>query len=87
MSGVIKIFVRRLAADLQSAGADVWTDEAEIKVGDSLIEKSVRSIDKSDYLAVVLSSHSVESEWVKKEVDIAMNQEIENRKLRFYQYF
>lgn len=77
-----KDFVRRLAADLQSAGADVWTDEAEIKVGDSLIEKVREGIDKVDYLAVVLSSHSVESEWVKKEVDIAMNQEIENRKVK-----
>jgi hypothetical protein len=77
-----KDFVRRLALDLKSAGASVWIDEAEIKIGDSLIEKIRNGIDEVDYLAVILSSRSVDSEWVKKEVDIAMNQEIENKRVK-----
>jgi hypothetical protein len=34
-----KPFVRRLAQDLQAAGARVWLDEAEMLIGDSLIKK------------------------------------------------
>jgi len=60
----------------------VWIDEAEIQVGDSLIEKIRQGIDVVDYLVVVLSPDSVKSEWVKKEVDIAMNQEINNRRVK-----
>ncbi len=77
-----KEFVRRLANDLKLAGAKVWIDEAEIKVGDSLIEKIRSGIDDVDYLAVILSSHSVRSEWVKKEVDVAINQEIEQKRVK-----
>ena len=51
-------------------------------MGDSLIEKIRRGIDQVDYLAVVLTPASANSEWVKKEVDIAMNQEIEGRKVK-----
>lgn len=77
-----KLFVRKLASDLKKFGVKVWIDEAEIKLGDSLIEKIREGIDKMEYLAVILSPDSVKSEWVKKEVDVAMNQEIEGRKVK-----
>jgi hypothetical protein len=34
-----KPFVKKLARDLDSHGVKYWLDEAEINVGDSLIEK------------------------------------------------
>ena len=34
-----KDFARRIGLRLQRRGADIWIDEAEIKPGDSLIEK------------------------------------------------
>ena len=74
-----KPFVRRLAQDLQDAGVRVWIDEAEIMIGDSLIEKIRQGIDEMEYVGVVISQNSVKSEWVKREVDIAMNQEIEGK--------
>ena len=77
-----KEFARRLADDLKVRGVRVWIDEGEIKLGDSLIAKIREGIDEMDYLAVVLSPNSVRSEWVKKEVDIAMNQEIEGREVK-----
>lgn len=77
-----KGFARRLADDLMIRGVKVWIDEGEIKLGDSLIEKIRKGIDEMDYLAVVISPESVESEWVKKEVDIAMNQEIEGKQVK-----
>lgn len=77
-----KAFVAGLAADLRDANVRVWQDEAEIKVGDSLIDKIERGISESEYLAVVLSSSSVASEWVQREVRTALTQEIAGRVVR-----
>ena len=77
-----KPFVRRLARDLQAAGVRVWLDEAEMLIGDSLIEKIREGIDQMEYLGVILSQNSVKSEWVKREVDVAMNQEIEGKRVK-----
>lgn len=77
-----KHFVRRLSGDLQNRGVQVWVDEAEMQVGDSLIEKTRSGIDTMDYLGAVISRHSVRSEWVRREIDVAMNQEIEGRRIK-----
>lgn len=77
-----KNIARKLADDLNSKGIKVWIDEAEIKLGDSLIRKIREGIDIVDYLLVLLSKHSIDSEWVTKEVDIAMNQEIEGKTVK-----
>jgi hypothetical protein len=81
-TAVDKPFVRRLAAGLEAHGVRYWLDEAEIKVGDSLIEKIREGLDEVDYVAVVLSPDSVESRWVKRELDVALNQEISGRTVR-----
>lgn len=77
-----KPFAHRLANDLSEAGAQVWIDDAEILIGDSLIQKIRSGIDEMDYLAVILSPESVASEWVNKEIDIAMNQEIDGIRVK-----
>lgn len=75
-TSVDKPFVRRLAQDLELQGIRYWIDEAEIRVGDSLIHKIREGIDKMTHLMVVLSPDSVDAPWVQREVDVAMNQEI-----------
>ena len=77
-----KPFVNKLAKDLRMSSYYVWTDDTEIKIGDSLIQKIREGIDNVTYLGAVISSNSVDSEWVKKELDIAMNQEIEGKKVK-----
>ena len=68
-------FVDRLAIDLDRLGVDIWYDRWELKTGDSILDKIQSAIDKSDYIGVVLSTASVESGWVKKELNQAlMNQ-------------
>lgn len=59
----------------------IWIDEAEINIGDSLIGKIRDGLDSVDYVAVVLSKASIKSEWVKKEIEIASNREIEEKKV------
>lgn len=76
-----KVVARTLARKLNQYGIYTWIDEAEIKIGDSLIEKIRDGLDKVDYLIALISADSVESEWVKKELDIAMNREIESKRV------
>jgi hypothetical protein len=80
-SSTDKTFVRKLAADLRASRHTVWIDEAEINVGDSLIGKIRDGIDSVDYVAAVLSKTSIQSEWVKKELEIASNREIKEKRV------
>jgi len=77
-----KPFARRLANDLKNHGIEVWIDEAEIKLGDSLIDKISEGITEVDYVAVLLSKHSVSSEWVKREVNVALTHEISGKNVK-----
>jgi hypothetical protein len=77
-----KAFTRKLAIDLRLHGIRVWLDEAEMLPGDSLIRKLERAIQEMDYLCVVLSPNSVNSEWVQREIEIALNEEIEGRQVK-----
>jgi hypothetical protein len=72
-----KTFARQLAFDLRRNGHTVWFDEAEIEVGDSLIERIRDGIDRVEYVLAVISKKSVASAWVQRELDLASNREIE----------
>lgn len=72
-----KPFVRKLKEALNKRGVkDVWIDEAEILIGDSLMQKIEEGLKKTRYFGVVLSPRSVESPWVKKELEAALNKEL-----------
>ncbi|MCT4500734.1 toll/interleukin-1 receptor domain-containing protein [Pseudomonas sivasensis] len=76
-TGADKPFVRELKARLEAQGVrDVWMDEAEILVGDSLTKKIDEGLKKTKYICVVLSSKSVKSPWVERELEIAIHREI-----------
>lgn len=77
-----KPFVRKLAKDLENHGIKYWLDETEIKNGDSLIEKIRTGLDEVDFVAVILSPNSIASPWVQREIDVAMNQEINGRRVK-----
>ena len=71
-SGVDKPFVRRLAEDLRKAGLNIWVDERELKVGDSIVDGISSGLSDSDYLIVVLSAASSKSNWVRAELNSAL---------------
>ncbi len=77
-----KIFVRKLARDLEGHGIRYWLDEAEMKIGDSLIQKIREGIDSVDYFAIILSPNSVDAPWVVNELDVAMNHQINGNKIK-----
>lgn len=76
-----KAFARQLYADLRKFGIQVWLDEQEISVGDSLFESIDDGLRTSDYTIVVLSKTALARPWVKKEIAASFNMEVEaNRK-------
>lgn len=78
-SSADKIFARKFANYLSQNNIKVWIDEAEIKVGDSLINKISDGLEDCDYVAAILSKKSVSSKWVQKELELAMTKEIDGK--------
>ena len=76
-----KPFATRLAGDLRDAGHTVWIDDTAILVGDSLIERIRGAIDNVDFVAAIISSRSLNSQWVKKELDLASNREMDEERV------
>jgi hypothetical protein len=76
-----KPFIRKLATDLTANGVTVWLDEQNIHVGDSIPERIAQGLAESDFFLIALSASSVESEWVKRELNNALVSEIARRKV------
>ena len=74
-----KPFVRKLVQELEKHHLDVWFDEQEIKVGDSIVAKVSGGLKDSDYLVVVLSKASVASRWVQEELNAALMDQISGK--------
>jgi uncharacterized protein YjbI with pentapeptide repeats len=68
-------FAERIYADLQSNGVRCWFAPEDMKIGDKIrprIDESIRLYDK---LLLVISGHSICSEWVEHEVEMALAKE------------
>jgi hypothetical protein len=70
-----QVFAERLHNDLQSKGIRCWFAPEDMKIDDKIrvrIDESIRMYDK---LLLILSEHSVESNWVEYEVETALAKE------------
>ena len=74
-------FIDKLSAELIKKRIQIWLDKWEMQPGDSLIDKIQNALTESSFLLVVLSKHSVESEWCKKELNSALMREIKEKKV------
>ena len=77
-----KHFVQQIAKSLEIAELSCWVDEAELDIGDSIIERIGQGIYESDLVVAVISTNSVSSAWVQKELQLAMTREISCEKIR-----
>ena len=73
-------FAKRLHADLQDNGVRCWFAPEDMKIGDKIRQAIDRSIRVHDKLLLVLSKHSITSEWVEKEVETAFEEERKRKK-------
>lgn len=78
-SSVDKPFVRSLRDRLTSEDYPCWVDEVEIKVGFSLRRSIENGIVTSGYFVIVLTPEAVASEWVQRELDVALVREIRQK--------
>jgi uncharacterized protein YjbI with pentapeptide repeats len=69
-------FVDRLYADLQNKGVRCWFAPHDMQGGKKIHEQIDEAILRYDRLLVILSDHSMNSEWVKTEVANARQREI-----------
>lgn len=73
-------FAERLYSDLQELGIRCWFAPADLKVGERFQERIDESIKLHDKLLLILSKHSITSSWVKKETEVAITREKEQRR-------
>ena len=72
---------RPLARELDNRGVDVWIDEAEILIGDSLRRKIDEGLRNCDYGVVILSPSFFKKEWPQQELDGLNQREVVNGKV------
>ncbi len=72
-------FVDSLAMNLVAAKHHVWMDRWELALGDSLTRKIEGALTKANAILVILSNHSVESEWCKRELSAGLIRELEEK--------
>jgi len=68
-------FAARLHADLQNKGVRCWFAPHDLKIGDRFQEEIEQSIRLYEKLLIILSENSVNSDWVEREVQAAMEKE------------
>ncbi len=77
-------FVNRLHDNLQNLGVRCWYALEDMKTGDKIRQRLVDAIRLQEKFLLVLSEHSVESEWVETEVETALEVEREYHKLLLF---
>lgn len=75
-------FVEELRLRLQRRGYEVIADSTWFRAGDNLPESVQKAIDGADHVVGVVSAHSVESGWVKRELRYAQKLAIKKQKPR-----
>lgn len=70
-----KEFVERLYSDLQSRGVRCWYAPHDLIIGEPFVSGIDKGIRLHDKLLLILSEHSVASEWIDFEVNLALTKE------------
>ncbi len=67
--------VRPIVEALSQSGISCWYDEAEIRWGDSIVQKVNEGLASSRYVVVVFSPAFVQKNWPQRELNAVLNQE------------
>jgi hypothetical protein len=71
---------KRLHADLQANGVRCWFAPHDLKPGDFFRQEIDKAIHLQDKLLLILSEHSIQSNWVEYEVNRAIDREIAQKR-------
>ena len=75
-----RVFAERIHDDLQEVGISCWLDSKDLKIGDHIAVQINRAIQLTDKVLLILSEASVNSAWVRREVDVALKKEAQGNK-------
>ena len=76
-----KSIARRLAGDLTKKEIKVWLDEHKILAGAPIQDEIEKGVKESDFIILLMSKNSFNSNWVKLEVQVAKNKEFHQQKI------
>jgi uncharacterized protein YjbI with pentapeptide repeats len=68
-------FAKRLEDDLQYRGVRCWFDKHDLRIGEGILEVVDAAIRAQGKVLVILSEHSIQSGWVKDEVNTGFEEE------------
>jgi len=77
-------FARRLYSRMRDEHLRVWFAPEDAKGGEKLHEQLERAIQLHDRLLIILSEHSMKSEWVMTELRKARKQEIREKRRKLF---
>src|SRR5438034_10114675 len=76
-----KPLARELARILDERGYAIWLDDAELVIGDSLVERISAVIAEGDLVLAIVSPDSLRSEWCQQELSWARSKHIHDRRV------
>jgi TIR domain/Pentapeptide repeats (8 copies) len=68
-------FAERLHADLQNKGVRCWFAPDDLRIGDKILDEIDAAIRLRDKVLLILSEHSIKSDWVEDEVTAGFEEE------------
>jgi hypothetical protein len=68
-------FAERLHADLQNKGVRCWFAPHDLRIGDKILDEIDAAIRLRDRVLLILSEHSIKSDWVEDEVTAGFEEE------------
>jgi hypothetical protein len=75
-----RVFAERIHHDLQEVGIRCWLDSKDLKIGDRIEVQINRAIQLTDKVLLILSEASVNSAWVRREIDVTLRKESQGSK-------
>jgi hypothetical protein len=72
----------KLATEIRAAGHDVWLDEWQLNVGDSIIEKMNAGLQSAEYVVLCYSDQGVLAPWISREWMSALARQLESAGVR-----
>ena len=74
-SAIDEEFAKRIHADLQSSGVRCWFAPHDMPIGGKIRDEIDAAIRLRDKLLLILSEHSIKSNWVENEIEQAFEEE------------
>jgi hypothetical protein len=77
-----KMVAQRISEGIRALGLEVFFDQWSIGPSESIVEKISNALSKHDTIAVLLSPNSINSKWVRKELNSALVAQLNGHDVR-----